>query len=185
MARRPSSQPPAPEAPLVRVFNGIRDELVSTIAYMLGNRDEAQDVAQETFLKCWRARDSMPDVQNLRAWIFRVAMNAARDHQRSGWHKRSRPMIAEESIVTPRESSITERMAEAEQIQALRQALLDLREEEREVFLLRQNGELTYEQIAELRAVPVGTIKTQMRSALIKLRKVLNPGAADATPTEE
>jgi RNA polymerase sigma-70 factor (ECF subfamily) len=48
-----------------------------------------------------------------------------------------------------------------------------LREEEKEVFLLRQNGDLTYEQIAEMRHVPVGTVKTQMRSALDKLRKLL------------
>jgi RNA polymerase sigma-70 factor (ECF subfamily) len=53
-------------------------------------------------------------------------------------------------------------------------ALLDLRQEEKEVFLLRQNGGLTYEQIAEVRNSPVGTVKTQMRAALQKLRKVLN-----------
>ena len=60
-----------------------------------------------------------------------------------------------------------------ESVERLRQAILDLREEEKEVFLLRQNGELTYEQIAEVSHRPVGTVKTQMRSALQKLRKVL------------
>ena len=52
-------------------------------------------------------------------------------------------------------------------------AVLDLRDEERDVFLLRQNGELTYEQIAEMHGCPVGTVKTRMRAALEKLRKVL------------
>ena len=61
-----------------------------------------------------------------------------------------------------------------ESVELLRQAILGLREEEKEVFLLRQNGDLTYEQIAELRQVPIGTVKTQMRSALDKLRKLLN-----------
>ena len=46
--------------------------------------------------------------------------------------------------------------------------------EEKDVFLLRQNGELTYEQIAEVRGCPVSTVKTQMRTALEKIRKVLN-----------
>jgi RNA polymerase sigma-70 factor (ECF subfamily) len=55
----------------------------------------------------------------------------------------------------------------------LRDALVHLRPEEKEVFLLRQNGDLTYEQIAELSDRPIGTVKTQMRSALQKLRKVL------------
>jgi RNA polymerase sigma-70 factor (ECF subfamily) len=48
-----------------------------------------------------------------------------------------------------------------------------LRPEEQAVFLLRQNGDLTYEEIAELRRSPVGTVKTQMRAALQKLRRVL------------
>jgi RNA polymerase sigma-70 factor (ECF subfamily) len=60
-----------------------------------------------------------------------------------------------------------------EAVERLRKAILDLREEEKEVFLLRQNGDLTYEQIAEVRHCPVGTVKTQMRSALDKLRKLL------------
>ena len=63
----------------------------------------------------------------------------------------------------------------------LRHAITQLRQDEKEVFLLRQNGDLTYEQIAEIRSAPVGTVKTQMRTALIKLRKVLNPaGVGDA-----
>ena len=60
-----------------------------------------------------------------------------------------------------------------EAVEALRQAVLALREEEKDVFLLRQNGDLTYEQIAEIRDAPVGTVKTQMRSALQKLREQL------------
>ena len=68
-----------------------------------------------------------------------------------------------------------------ESLRRIRRALLDLRPEEKEVFLLRQNGELTYEQIAELRGVPVSTVKTQMRTALEKLRKVLNPAESMAT----
>ena len=55
-----------------------------------------------------------------------------------------------------------------------------MREEEKDVFLLRQNGDLTYDQIAEMRACPVSTVKTQMRSALEKLRRVLNPETVQA-----
>ena len=68
---------------------------------------------------------------------------------------------------------LTQGLEEQESLQQLRQALSDLRPEEKEVFLLRQNGELTYEQIAEMHNRPVGTVKTQMRRALHKLRKVL------------
>src|SRR3954451_20608589 len=77
---------------LVAAFNALRDELVSTLLFVLGNRDDAQDAAQEAFLKCWRARQTLPDVLNLRAWVFRVALNAAKDYQRSAWNRRSRPL---------------------------------------------------------------------------------------------
>jgi RNA polymerase sigma-70 factor (ECF subfamily) len=159
----------------VAAFNALRDELVSTLAYVLGNREDATDAAQETFLKCWRARDTIPEVQNLRAWIFRVGLNTARDVQRSGWSKRAKPLIAEDVFLPAKDTSPAEKLEDEEAVARLRAALLALRPEEREVFLLRMNGDLTYEQIAEFRGVPVGTVKTQMRTALIKLKKVLNP----------
>jgi RNA polymerase sigma-70 factor (ECF subfamily) len=59
-------------------------------------------------------------------------------------------------------------------LQLLRRALRALRPEEQEVFLLRQNGELTYHQIAERSNRPLGVVKAQMRSALQKLRQTLN-----------
>jgi len=166
--------PCPPGESLTDVFNGLRDELVSTLMYLLGNRDDAQDAAQEAFLKCWRARDTMGNVQNLRAWIFRVGLNAAKDMQRSAWNRRAKPFLGEEAMLMGREAVPGQLLEEREDLDRLRRAILDLRQEEKEVFLLRQNGNLTYEQIAEVRNSPVGTVKTQMRAALQKLRKVLN-----------
>jgi RNA polymerase sigma-70 factor (ECF subfamily) len=159
---------------LVCAFNALRDELVSTLMFILGNRDDAQDAAQEAFLKCWRSRAGVPDVQNLRAWIFRVGLNAAKDMQRSAWHRRSRPLLGEEIMLADRTIAPSQGMEDQEDLIRLRRAITTLRQEEKEVFLLRQNGGMTYEQIAEARRSPVGTVKTQMRAALQKLRKVLN-----------
>ena len=58
-----------------------------------------------------------------------------------------------------------------EEVQQLRDAVMRLRPEEQEVFLLRQNGELTYEAIAEAISIPLGTVKTRMRNALKQLRE--------------
>src|SRR5271163_1568115 len=165
--------PPSEES-LISTFNALRDELVSTLLFMLRNRDDAQDAAQEAFLKCWRARDSLGDVQNLRAWIFRVGLNAAKDMQRSAWNRRAKPFMGEDTMLVGRESAPGQLLEDREDVERLRKAILGLRNEEKEVFLLRQNGGLTYEQIAEIRNSPVGTVKTQMRAALQKLRKVLN-----------
>lgn len=163
----------SPETTLVRAFNDLRDELVSTLMYLLGNRDDAQDAAQDAFLKCWRNCKDVPGIQNLRAWIFRVGLNTAKDMQRSAWTRRARPMVGEEIMLAGRDAAPGQVLEDQEVLERLRSAIHELRTEEKEVFLLRQNGGMTYEQIAEARNAPVGTVKTQMRSALQKLRKVL------------
>jgi RNA polymerase sigma-70 factor (ECF subfamily) len=163
---------PAPDEVLVRTFNELRDELVSTLWFLLGNSDDAQDAAQEAFLRCWRAQDDLPHIQNLRAWIFRIGLNVAKDLQRSAWRRRAKPLLGTE-VMPMVNTAPTQQLEDQETLHRLRQALLHLRPEEKEVFLLRQNGELTYEQIAEQRNRPVGTVKTQMRSALQKLREIL------------
>jgi RNA polymerase sigma-70 factor, ECF subfamily len=179
--------PPAMETPpelspgdvLLRAFNDLRDELVSTLCFLLGNQEDAHDVAQEAFLRCWRNRDGLTEIQNLRAWIFRVGLNAAKDLQRSAWRRRVKPLLGAEVMPIVDTSAPTQTLEERESLEQLRAALMHLRPEEKEVFLLRQNGELTYEQIADLHGRPVGTVKTQMRSALQKLRKVLNPNPGE------
>jgi RNA polymerase sigma-70 factor, ECF subfamily len=159
---------------LVRAFNNLRDELVSTLLFVLGNKEDAQDAAQDAFIKCWGARDQLAQIQNLRAWIFRVCFNTAKDMQRSAWNRRVKSLSGEEFMVAHNEPAPGQVLEYRESVERLRQAILGLRDEEKEVFLLRQNGDLTYEQIAEMRRVPVGTVKTQMRSALDKLRRLLN-----------
>ncbi|HZZ82853.1 MAG TPA: RNA polymerase sigma factor [Gemmataceae bacterium] len=160
---------------MVRTFNDLKDELTSTLIFVLGNREDAKDAAQDAFIKCWNAREQLPQVLNLRAWIFRVCFNTAKDMQRSAWNRRSRPLQAEQYTMMAKDAGPNLMLERKESVERLRAAILDLREEEKEVFLLRQNGELTYEQIAEIRACPVSTVKTQMRTALEKLRRVLNP----------
>jgi RNA polymerase sigma-70 factor (ECF subfamily) len=163
----------SPADQLLRAFNELRDELVSTLWFILGNRDDAQDTAQEAFLKCWRAQASLKEVRDLRAWIFRVGLNAAKDLQRSAWYRKAKLLNGEEIMLMGQNKPPLREVEYQESLVQLRRAILNLRPEEQEVFLLRQNGDLTYEQIAEIRHSPVGTVKTQMRSALQKLRQQL------------
>jgi RNA polymerase sigma-70 factor (ECF subfamily) len=158
---------------MVSVFNQFRDELVSTLWFLLGNEEDAQDAAQEAFVKCWRARESLSGIQNLKAWIFRVGLNTAKDLRRSAWRRRAKPFKNGEAMLVGDAAHPGQALEDQEALDRLRQAILLLRQDEKEVFLLRQNGELTYEQIAEIRQSPVGTVKTQMRSALQKLRRHL------------
>src|SRR4051794_15749121 len=82
----------------VRAFNDVRAELVSTLFFVLGNHDDAQDAAQDAFLKCWRASGSWREVRNVRAWIFRVGLNAAKDLQRNAWRRKARPLNASAEV---------------------------------------------------------------------------------------
>lgn len=162
-----------PAEVLLRAFNELRERLLSTLMFLLGNAEDAQDAAQEAFLKCWRAQDKLPEIQNLSAWIFRVCLNTARDLRRSTWRRRARPLGKESIMQSSPDGPPVQMLEYQETLERLRKAIFELRPAEKEVFLLRQNGDLTYEQIAEIRNSPVGTVKTQMRSALQKLRKVL------------
>jgi RNA polymerase sigma-70 factor (ECF subfamily) len=131
-----------------------------------------QDAIQDAFLKCWRGLETIQKVRNLRGWIFRVGVNAAKDLQRYRQCRRVRPLPCAAQIADNGESP-DEIAANREHQHRLRTALLDLRREEQEVFRLRMNGCLTHEAIAEQRRCPVGTGKTPMRAAIAKLRQVL------------
>lgn len=159
---------------LLATFNQIRDELTSTLWFILGNKDDAQDIAQDAFLRCWKKQDALPDVINLKAWIFKVAINAAKDLRKSAWKRKTRTMPEEDVMMQKSTATSLDLLEENEMLVQLRTALMDLRPEEKEVFLLRQNAEMTYEQIAEAANRPIGTIKTQMRSALQKLKVALS-----------
>jgi RNA polymerase sigma-70 factor (ECF subfamily) len=170
-----SNAPPDAEAGAIQVaFARHQDELLGTLFYLVGNLEDARDALQETFIKCWRHRREIGQIQNLRAWIFRVALNTGRDVRQTAWRRKRRQLAGEEDMIDATVDSPAAIVARSEQIDRLREAIRELRPEEQEVFLLRQNGDLTYEQIAEVIGIPTGTVKTRMRLALSKLRKALN-----------
>jgi RNA polymerase sigma-70 factor (ECF subfamily) len=158
---------------LEEAFSSTRTELLRALAGLLGSAEDAQDVLQEAFLKCWRARDQVGAVRDLKAWIFRVGLNAARDLQRNVWRKRARPLPEVEPPATRPGQAPGDAVLHGELLTLFRAAVAGLRPEERDVFLLRHQRSLTYDQIADLRGLPVGTVKTRMRAALGRLRSKL------------
>jgi RNA polymerase sigma-70 factor (ECF subfamily) len=163
---------------LLQAFADARAELTERLDRVLGSLADAQDVAQDAFLKCWRHRREVGKVRDLRAWIFRVGLNTARDLHRSAWRRRVRQLPEHVELRERAKHSAAEELVHREALDRLRLALVKLRAEERDVFLLRQNSYLTYERIAALRHKPIGTVKTQMRAALQKLRLVLQEATA-------
>jgi RNA polymerase sigma-70 factor (ECF subfamily) len=146
--------------------------VIRLLVAMLGNYEDAQDTLQEAFVKCWRRLERLKELRNLRGWIFRVSVNAAKDLQRSAWRRRVRPLTVIAPAVSngPSPPEIAENREDQQRLQA---ALGDLRPEEQAVYRLRMNSSLTYEEIAALRHCPVSTVKTRIRAAIAQLRQVL------------
>lgn len=179
---------PTPD-PLAEAFSRYQPELLGALFYVVGNADDARDALQDAFVKCWRHRDGLSAIENLKAWIFKVALNAGRDARNTAWRRRSVPLQADGTLLAARAEGPQAALERDEQLERLRDAVRGLRPEEQEVFLLRQNGELTYEEIAQAIGAPLGTVKTRMRLALGKLRaalKAIESGVARAaTPDRD
>lgn len=151
--------------------------MLGTLWYLVGNEEDARDALQETFIKCWRHRSDVAGIENLKAWIFRIALNTGRDLRSSAWRRRRHDLPTDEgSVPAAAECPPESRLERQEQLARLRKEIANLRPEEQTVFLLRQNGSLTYEEIAQTVGIPLGTVKTRMRMALSKLRIALEPG---------
>jgi RNA polymerase sigma factor (sigma-70 family) len=157
-------------------FSRWQDELLGTLYYLVGNREDARDALQETFVKCWRKRQDLGEVENLKAWIFCVALNTGRDLRSSAWRRRRQPLAEGGTMLSAAQPSADSELVHAEELSRVSTAVMKLRPEEQEVFLLRQNGELTYEAIAEAIGIPLGTVKTRMRLAIEKLRLAMAGG---------
>jgi len=170
----PAAKPSARGASLLEeAFARHQAELLGTLFYLVGNLEDARDALQEAFIKCWRHQAEVGGIDNLKAWIFRVALNTGRDIRETAWRRKRQGLPEDESTLASRHQGPVEIVEHDERLSRLREAMQQLRPEEQEVFLLRQNGELTYEQIAETLDVPTGTVKTRMRLALARLREVL------------
>jgi RNA polymerase sigma-70 factor (ECF subfamily) len=158
---------------LEEAFVRWQGELVGTLYHLVGNLDDARDALQEAFIKAWRQQHQVPQIENLKAWIFRIALNTGRDLRESAWRRRKHGLPEDEgSLACPR-TGPSDEASRHEELELLRQALRELRSEEQEVFLLRQNGDMTYEEIGAALEIPVGTVKTRMRLAIAKLRQVM------------
>ena len=154
-------------------FARYQPELLGTLYYLVGNLEDARDALQDAFLKCWKHREELDDVRNLKAWIFRVALNTGRDLRQTAWRRKRQALPEDENMLVGHDQNPHMEVEHREQLDRVRGAMKELRNEEQEVFLLRQNGGLSYEEIAAAAGIPLGTVKTRMRLAITKLRAAL------------
>jgi RNA polymerase sigma-70 factor, ECF subfamily len=135
----------------------------------VGDRGIAEDLAQETFLRAWRARASYRGETTVRGWLCTIAVNVVRD-----WARRRgrRPPESLEPVFVDVGSSADDPAARAEVAEAigrLRVALGMLPVNHREMFLLRERDGLSYAEIAAVLACPIGTVMSGLARARERL----------------
>jgi len=152
-----------------------QDGLYTMALRLLGRPEDAADVVQETFL---RAYVNLPRLRpaSVRAWLFRVAVNAAHDvHRRTARRPVTSLEDAEGKILDLPDPALgPEASAEArERAAVVREALLRLPLEYRACVVLRDVNDLSYEEVAEALRVPLGTVKSRLSRARAQVATVL------------
>ncbi len=153
-----------------------RDRLLTVIARGGGAGADAEDLAQEAFLKAFVAIHRFDGRSALFTWLYRIAINTARD-----WHdhRRRRPAVALDGVDGPLVEPVAagpgpEQSAIAgEERAAVRRALARLPEPFRSTLVLREMEGLSYEAIAEALDVSIGTVESRIFRARCKLRVLL------------
>lgn len=162
---------------LAKLFAGHKEGLAGAVRGILGRRADVQEILQEAFVRAWKVWNtgSAGSIEDPVAWVFVLTMNVARDQRRKGMRRRPSVQLEEVDPVkmTSTDPNPLQRLQSHEWVRAARDAILDLEEAEKEVFVLRVSGGRTFSSIAEALGIPEGTAKTRMRSALRRLRQTL------------
>jgi RNA polymerase sigma-70 factor (ECF subfamily) len=155
-------------AKLGPLFERYHVALFDFLSRMTGDRTAAEDLVQDVFLRILKYRATFRDGGSFETWLFRIARNARADHFR---RRATATHVSDETFDAAAEAPGPSAVLEQEQqVEQLRQALLQLREDRRELIVLARYRGMKYEQIAELLDVDVGTIKVRMHRAMNELR---------------
>ncbi len=145
--------------------------VVNVVYRLCGDIRLAEDMAQETFLKAWMKLPTYRPEYRLRNWLYRIALNASVDVLR-----RRREETVDEQILDelPEQAASPETiLMEKEQTAMVQQALKSLPEASRSVLVLREYGDLTYQEIAQVLTIPIGTVMSRLNSARTLMRETL------------
>jgi len=135
--------------------------------------DRAPDVAQETFLTAQKVLHKFRGESSLSTWLFGIAHNECRRESR---RYRFEPVSLEIDLSSASTGNSEGALVDKE---ALRVAMARLSDEHREVVMLHELDGLTYEEVAAILNIPIGTVKSRLHHAFLNLRKSLFPATEE------
>jgi RNA polymerase sigma-70 factor (ECF subfamily) len=163
-------------------------KLMAHVLRMVRNREDALEIVQDAFLKAYQHLARFDDKYRFSTWIYSIASNAAIDHLRRKRLKTvslDEPIHFEDGDVSRDPEGPARRADEIhegrELLELVEQAIAQLPEAYRELILLRHPGNRSYEEIANMTQLPLGTVKNRIFRARAKLREILGDALPDGT----
>lgn len=165
----------------IKAFNILvqryKNPLTNYVFRFLGDYEACVDVVQETMIRVFRNKDSYKSIAKFSTWIYTIAGNLAKTElQRRKKMVFSTGKISDEEIVhdIPDNRYRPDKMLDNSlKEKAIQEALLKISETYREMVILRDIQELTYEEISEISGLPVGTVKSRINRGRVQLQKLL------------
>lgn len=148
-------------------------QAVFRLAYLLlGDADDAEDIAQETFLRAWNHLKRFDATRPLRPWLLSIASNLSRNRRRSAG--RYLAALTRAFREQPKETPLDEASAQNTEANELWHAVQRLEMSDQQIIYLRYFLELSVVETAETLQVAEGTVKSRLSRALEKLRAVIH-----------
>ena len=161
------------EAALAQLYDRYRVILFGLLMRILNNREEAEDVLQEVFLQVWRRAADFDETRGRPfTWLVTLARSRGIDRLRT-LAARERVAVAGARDETEVVSDAASDTLRSEQRDVVNSALAQLPDEQSQLLLLAYFDGLSQSEIAERLGAPLGTVKTRMRTGLMKLRELL------------
>lgn len=143
---------------------------------LVGDRAEAENLTQETFLRAWNALGRISLDQPLKPYLMRIAVNLCRDWSEKNKAVWLEPLEAENERTVPASDAdeLIDDLSDAELAERVRAGVEELPPAYRAVIALRYTEELSYEEIAMALDLPLNTVRTQLRRAKAQLGELLS-----------